>query len=99
MTGFVRIAPEGYHTEASLKAWPDRALDFVTTLPAKRSAKHLRSEKRKIDVDRDRPGVDAQALAYVKTVKRPRLTLLYAATATRRLVAWAACAVQGRSPG
>ena len=29
MTGFVRIAPEGYHTEASLKAWLNRALDFV----------------------------------------------------------------------
>ena len=39
MTGFVRIANEGYHTEASLKAWLDRALDFVATLPAKRSSK------------------------------------------------------------
>jgi hypothetical protein len=38
MTGFVRIAPEGYHTAAALKAWLDRALDFVTTLPAKRSS-------------------------------------------------------------
>jgi TfoX/Sxy family transcriptional regulator of competence genes len=38
MTGFVRIAPEGYHTEASLKAWLDRALDFVATIPAKRSS-------------------------------------------------------------
>ena len=39
MTGFVRIAPEGYQTEASLKAWLDRAVDFVTTLPAKRASK------------------------------------------------------------
>ena len=39
MTGFVRIAPEGYQTEADLKAWVDRALDFVTTLPAKGSFK------------------------------------------------------------
>jgi hypothetical protein len=35
MTGFVRIAPEGYNTEASLNAWLDRALDFAATLPAK----------------------------------------------------------------
>jgi hypothetical protein len=39
MTGFVCIAPESYHTEASLKAWLDRALDFVATIPAKRSSK------------------------------------------------------------
>jgi hypothetical protein len=45
MTGFVRIAPEGYHTGASLKAWLNRAFDFVATLPAERSSKRLRSEK------------------------------------------------------
>jgi TfoX N-terminal domain len=39
MTGFVRIAPEGYHAEASLKAWLDRAVDFVTSLPEKSSSK------------------------------------------------------------
>jgi TfoX/Sxy family transcriptional regulator of competence genes len=39
MTGFVRIAPEGYQTEAALKAWVNSALDFVATLPAKRSIK------------------------------------------------------------
>ena len=39
MTGFVRIAPEGYQTEASLKVWLNRAVDFVATLPAKRSSK------------------------------------------------------------
>ena len=52
MTGFVRIAPEDYHTEASLKAWLNRVLDFVTTLPAKRSSKA--SPKREVK-DRRRP--------------------------------------------
>lgn len=40
MTGFVRVASEGYQTEAALKGWVNRALDFVTTLPAKRSSNH-----------------------------------------------------------
>jgi TfoX/Sxy family transcriptional regulator of competence genes len=52
MTGFVRIAPEGYHNEASLNAWLDRALDFVMTLPAKRSSEA--SPKREVK-DRGRP--------------------------------------------
>src|SRR5277367_2350851 len=52
MTGFVRIAPEGYHTEVSFKAWLHRALDFVTTLPAKRSSKA--SPNREVK-DRHRP--------------------------------------------
>jgi TfoX N-terminal domain len=52
MTGFVRIAPEGYHTEASLTAWLDGSLDFVTTLPAKRSSKASPQREAK---DRRRP--------------------------------------------
>jgi TfoX/Sxy family transcriptional regulator of competence genes len=39
MAGFVRVAPEGYQTEAALKAWVNRALNFVATLPAKGSPK------------------------------------------------------------
>jgi TfoX/Sxy family transcriptional regulator of competence genes len=35
--GFVRIAPEGYRTQAALKKWIGRGLDFVATLPAKSS--------------------------------------------------------------
>ena len=52
MTGFVRIGPGGYHTETSLNAWLNRALDFVTTLPAKRSSEA--SPKREVK-DRRRP--------------------------------------------
>ena len=29
MTGFVRVAPEGYQTDADLKRWVKRGLDFV----------------------------------------------------------------------
>lgn len=35
MTGFVRVAPEGYQNEADLKKWVKRGLDFVGAMPAK----------------------------------------------------------------
>jgi TfoX/Sxy family transcriptional regulator of competence genes len=35
MTGFVRVAAEGYRTAAALRKWVKRGLDFVETLPAK----------------------------------------------------------------
>jgi TfoX/Sxy family transcriptional regulator of competence genes len=34
MAGFVRVAPEGYRTEAALKTWIKRGLDFVATMPS-----------------------------------------------------------------
>ncbi|HEY6255493.1 MAG TPA: TfoX/Sxy family protein [Xanthobacteraceae bacterium] len=37
VTGFVRVAPDGYRTDAALKKWIKRGLDFVATLPAKPS--------------------------------------------------------------
>jgi len=37
MTGFVRVAPEGYPTNAALKKWVQRGLAFVTTMPAKKT--------------------------------------------------------------
>lgn len=33
MTGFVRVASEGYRSEDMLEAWLARGLDFVETLP------------------------------------------------------------------
>jgi hypothetical protein len=33
--GFVRVMPDGYRTDAALKKWIERGLDFVATLPAK----------------------------------------------------------------
>jgi TfoX/Sxy family transcriptional regulator of competence genes len=34
MTGFVRVAPEGYRTEAELKKWVKRGVDFVAAMPS-----------------------------------------------------------------
>jgi TfoX/Sxy family transcriptional regulator of competence genes len=34
MTGFVRVGPDGYRTEAGLKKWVKRGVDFVATMPA-----------------------------------------------------------------
>jgi TfoX/Sxy family transcriptional regulator of competence genes len=42
MTGFVRVMPEGYRTEASLKKWVQLGVDFVATLPVKPSASKRR---------------------------------------------------------
>jgi hypothetical protein len=33
--GFVRVMPDGYRTDAALRKWIQRGLDFVATLPAK----------------------------------------------------------------
>jgi TfoX/Sxy family transcriptional regulator of competence genes len=35
MTGFVRVAPDGYRTASGLKKWVTRAVDCVATLPKK----------------------------------------------------------------
>ena len=37
-TGFVRVAPEGYQTDAGLKKWVTRSVDFVATLPKRATA-------------------------------------------------------------
>jgi hypothetical protein len=39
MTGFVRVAPEGYRTDAGLKKWVWRGLDFVASMPASAPAR------------------------------------------------------------
>ena len=46
MTGYVRVAPEGYETAAGLKKWVMRAVDFVATLP-KRAKKAVKKTKAK----------------------------------------------------
>src|SRR6266700_2712244 len=42
MTGFVRVMPEGYRTEAGLKKWVKRGVDFAATMasapPARKRA-------------------------------------------------------------
>jgi TfoX/Sxy family transcriptional regulator of competence genes len=37
MTGFVRVAPEGYRTDAALRTWIERGLEGVAARPAKSS--------------------------------------------------------------
>ena len=39
MTGFVRVDPEGYRTDASLRKWVQRGVDFALTLPGKKVKK------------------------------------------------------------
>ncbi len=38
LAGFVCVDPGGYRTDAALAAWIQRGIDFVSTLPMKRSA-------------------------------------------------------------
>jgi TfoX/Sxy family transcriptional regulator of competence genes len=39
MTGYVRVAPEGYQTDAALKKWVERGLAFVATMPTDKTKK------------------------------------------------------------
>jgi TfoX/Sxy family transcriptional regulator of competence genes len=47
MKGFVRVAPEGYRTDASLRTWIERGLAFLATQPAKSSAKRRKAPARR----------------------------------------------------
>jgi hypothetical protein len=42
MTGFVRVAPEGYRTDAALKTWVERGLDAVALRRANPSRERRR---------------------------------------------------------
>jgi TfoX/Sxy family transcriptional regulator of competence genes len=44
MTGFVRVAPEGYRTDSMLRKWVERGLAFVTAMP-KDAAKKTAAKK------------------------------------------------------
>jgi len=39
VAGFVRVAAEGYATDAALKKWIGRGLEFIATLPPKKAAR------------------------------------------------------------
>jgi len=45
MTGFVRVDPDGYKTDAALRKWIARGVDFVVTLPAGGSRKKASGKK------------------------------------------------------
>jgi hypothetical protein len=65
MTGFVRIAAEGYQTEAALKGWVNATWISLRLFQRRGRLKHLRSEKRKIVIGHGRQGADAEAPAYM----------------------------------
>lgn len=39
VSGFVRVMPEGYRTEAALRKWIQRGVDFLEKLSAEQSAR------------------------------------------------------------
>jgi TfoX/Sxy family transcriptional regulator of competence genes len=43
MSGFVRVEPEGYRTDAALRKWLQRGVDFAATMPAKKAKVKKRS--------------------------------------------------------
>jgi hypothetical protein len=43
MTGFVRVAPEGYRTDAALKKWVERGIAFAAANPPAARAKQKRT--------------------------------------------------------
>jgi hypothetical protein len=45
MTGFVRVAPEGYQTEAELKKWVKCGVDFVAAMPSSPPARNQTPRK------------------------------------------------------
>ena len=45
MSGFVRVAPEGYQTDADLKRWVKRGLDFVAAIPKETKSKKAAPRK------------------------------------------------------
>ncbi len=47
--GFVRVAAEGYRTDAALRKWIARGLDFVATLPAKPASARRGSKPRGVE--------------------------------------------------
>lgn len=45
MSGFVRVAPEGYQNDADLKRWVKRGLDFVAAIPKETKSKKAAPRK------------------------------------------------------
>jgi hypothetical protein len=45
MRGFVRVAPEGYRTEAALKKWVERGVNAAAARPAKKTRRMAKRAK------------------------------------------------------
>ncbi|TQF26778.1 hypothetical protein UNPF46_32730 [Bradyrhizobium sp. UNPF46] len=70
MTGFVRVAPEGYQSDAELKKWVKRALDFVGAMPAKTGGR--KAAPRKAASAQSSGAEGAKALPRGRVQKGPR---------------------------
>jgi hypothetical protein len=44
LAGYVRVAPDGYATDAALQKWVSRGLDFVATLPPKKASRRRKTK-------------------------------------------------------
>jgi TfoX/Sxy family transcriptional regulator of competence genes len=47
LAGMVYVGPAGYRSEAALAKWVQRGVDYVSALPAKKSATKARKPRRK----------------------------------------------------
>jgi hypothetical protein len=70
MTGFVRVAPEGYQSDAELKKWVKRGLDFIGAMPAK--TKGRKAAPRKDTSARSKSAAKPKALPRGRVQKGPR---------------------------
>src|SRR5262245_48031754 len=48
MNGFVRVAPEGYRTDAALNKWVMRAVDFLAARPESAQRAQARGKRRRV---------------------------------------------------
>ena len=55
LSGFVVVDPGGYRTEAALKAWVQRGIDFVSSLPTKSRIRSGETRPSPSRPARDRP--------------------------------------------
>jgi hypothetical protein len=69
MTGFVRVAPEGYQTDADLKRWVKRGLDFVAASPKQAGSKKAAPRK---TAAKTKTKTAAKTKAKTKTAPRAR---------------------------
>jgi len=71
MSGFVRVAPEGYRSDADLKKWVKRGLDFVAMMPKKSKSKKAAPRKAAAkEIDKTKSKAATKAKAKIKTAPR-----------------------------
>jgi TfoX N-terminal domain len=48
MRGFVRVTPEGYRTEASLRKWVMRGVEVIASLPTKGASDQEKGKRKRV---------------------------------------------------